>query len=84
MDIDPRTVQRRIAKMEAHGFLRREERRVSKVGSKTNLYHLEGLITLAKPYAKEMIELKKANMAVRDALRSKKGKPKLTLVKTDS
>jgi predicted transcriptional regulator len=83
MGIDPRTVQRRIAKMEAAGFLKREERRVSKVGSKSNIYHFDGLIKEAKPFAKEMVDIKKAKVAMKDALRAKKGKPTLKLVKTD-
>ena len=82
LGVAPRTVQRRIAQMEADGFLKREERRISNVGSKSNVYHFDGLIKEAKPFAKEMVQLKEAKTAARDALRAKKGKPKLTLVKT--
>ncbi|MEI9412731.1 helix-turn-helix domain-containing protein [Mesorhizobium salmacidum] len=81
MGIDPRTVQRRIAAMEKDGLLQREERRVSQVGSKSNIYHLDGLIKAAKPFAKEMVQIKKAKIAVKDAMRARKGKPQLHLVK---
>jgi DNA-binding transcriptional regulator YhcF (GntR family) len=81
MGIDPRTVQRRIADMEKDGLIQREERRVSQVGSKSNVYHLEGLIKAARPYAKEMVQVKNAKIAVKEAMRAKKGKPQLHLVK---
>ena len=81
--VDPRTVQRRIAALEAHGLLRREERRIDKVGSKTNIYHFDGLIEAATPYAQEKIE----DMTDRDQQRkrraSKKGKPKLKVVSNE-
>jgi hypothetical protein len=38
--IEPRSVQRRIAALEAANLIRREERRISRTGSKTNIYHL--------------------------------------------
>lgn len=81
MNVDPRSVQRRIAKMEKLGFIRREQRRVTGVGSKTNVYHLDGLIAMAKPYAQEMVEDRKKKKEDREKMRAKKGKPKLTLVK---
>jgi DNA-binding Lrp family transcriptional regulator len=55
MGIDPRTVQRRIARLEADKFIRREERRIPGRGSKSNRYHLDGLIAAATPYAMEKI-----------------------------
>ena len=51
---DPRTVQPRISEIEKLGYLQREERREG--GSKTNYYHLYGLISALKPYAQEAIE----------------------------
>ncbi len=81
--IDPRSVQRRIAALEAAKLIRREERRISKSGSKTNIYHLDGLIEAAKPYALEKIQERDAKAAERAARASRKGKPKLKLVKTD-
>jgi len=77
---DPRTIQRRIARMEAGGLIQRIERRVAGVGSKTNLYEFTGLIDEAIPFALEKIAERKANEAKRDAKASKKGKPKLKIV----
>lgn len=51
---NPRTVQLRVSRMEELGYLRREERRVG--GSKTNYYHLDGLVSALKPYAEEAME----------------------------
>jgi len=79
--VDPRTVQRRIARMEKDGLITREQRRISNVGSKTNIYHFDGLIREAKPFAREMIEIKNANVAAKEARRAKKGKPVLKVVK---
>lgn len=79
--VAPRSVQRRIAAMEKDRLIRREERRISRTGSKTNIYHLDGLIAAAKPYALEKIEEQKAKAAERAARAQRKGKPKLTLVK---
>ena len=53
--VDPRTVQRRIAALEAAGLVRRQERRVPGFGSGTNIYHLDGLIRAAAPYAVDKI-----------------------------
>jgi DNA-binding Lrp family transcriptional regulator len=81
--IDPRSVQRRIAAMERDGLIRREERRVSGSRSNTNIYHLDGLIEAAKPYALEKIQEMKAKAAERAARAQRKGKPKLQLVKAE-
>lgn len=83
MDIDPSTVRRRIQRMEKAGFIRREERRISQVGSKTNIYHLDGLIEELKPFAAKMVEQKKQRMAERAARYAQKGRPKLALVKDE-
>ena len=56
MGVTPRTVQRRIAAMEASGLIHREERRIAGRGSKTNCYHFDGLIEEARPYAKEKLK----------------------------
>lgn len=83
MNIDPSTVRRRVQSMEKSGFIRREERRLSKVGSKTNIYHLDGLINSLKPFAAVMVEEKKRRMAEREARFSQRGRPKLSLIKSD-
>jgi DNA-binding transcriptional regulator YhcF (GntR family) len=53
--VDPRTVQKRVAAMEAAKFIKRIERRTSR-GSRTNLYDFSGLIAAAQPFAKEELE----------------------------
>lgn len=83
MSIHPTTVRKRIKKMEAAGFVQREERRISQVGSKSNIYHLDGLIEELKPFAFEMVEQKKKRMAERTARYAQRSRPKLALVKDD-
>ena len=56
LQVDPRTVQRHIARLEAAKLIRREQRRVEGKGSKTNIYHFDGLIEAAKPFALEKIK----------------------------
>jgi predicted transcriptional regulator len=79
--VTPRTVQRRIASLEKSGFIRREERRVKDKGSKTNLYHFDGLIKAALPYAEEKLQ----DLAKRDTERkstvARKGRARLQVVK---
>lgn len=45
--------------MEKAGFIRRQQRRLPGKGSKTNIYHFDGLIAEALPYAKEKLAEKK-------------------------
>lgn len=80
MGLSPRTVQRRIAQMENDGLIKREQRRVPGQGSRTNLYHLEGLIKSAAPYADEKLQERERRAADDKERVKKKGKPKLTLV----
>jgi predicted transcriptional regulator len=84
IDVTPRTVQRHIAAMESAGLIRREERRISRKGSKTNLYHFDGLIEEAKPFALEKIKMKNQQKAENERRRKKKGHPNLHLVKNSS
>src|SRR3546814_5995584 len=58
MNVHPRTIQKHIAALEAASYVRREERR-TEAGSKTNIYHLDGLIKDAKPFAEEKLAEKK-------------------------
>jgi DNA-binding transcriptional regulator YhcF (GntR family) len=81
MGIEPRTVQRRIAALEAAKLIRREERRGSSNITQTNVYHLDGLIEAAKPYALEKIQEREAKAALKAARAARKGKPTLALVK---
>ena len=69
--------------MEAGGLIWREERRIDKTGSKTNVYHLEGLIKAATLFALEVLEERALAAAAKKAKAAKKGKPKLKLVKDD-
>ncbi len=73
--VSPRTVQRRIAAMERLGFIKRQERRVSRVGSKTNIYHFEGLIKEATPLANEMVRAKNEKMEAKKKLVARKENP---------
>lgn len=83
MGIDPRTVQRRLSKMHADGLIRREERRIKGQGSRTNIYHLDGLIREATPYAQEKLQERQAIEEQRKAEAGRKGKPKLRVVKNE-
>lgn len=78
--VTPRTIQRRIAALEAAGLIRREERRIQGKGSRTNRYHFDGLIKAAQPYANEKME----DIARREAEDKKrigrKGRPKLRVI----
>ncbi|MBI2716130.1 MAG: helix-turn-helix domain-containing protein [Rhizobiales bacterium] len=81
MEIEPRTVQRRIARLEAAKLIRREQRRSAVNGSQTNVYHLDGLIEAAKPFALEKIQAREAKALERAERVARKGKPKLAIVK---
>ncbi len=73
--VAPRTVQKRMRGLEAAGLMRREERRQTKNGSTTNLYHFEGLIEAAKPFAADKAkEIAAATDAKEKRLASKKPK----------
>lgn len=82
LQITPRSVQRRIARLEKDGFVRREERRIPGKGSKTNIYHLDGLIKAAGPYAQEKIE-DIAKKAEAKAERIKRKRTKIRLVSSN-
>jgi predicted ArsR family transcriptional regulator len=82
MDVHPRTIQKHVAALEGAGYLRREERR-TEMGSKTNIYHLDGLIKVAAPFAEEKVaEIRdKAEMAKRK--QDRRGAPKLRLIESE-
>jgi predicted transcriptional regulator len=83
INITARTVQRHIARMERDGLIRREERRIAQQGSKTNLYHFDGLIEAAKRFAQEKIALQSQQKAEKEKWRKRK-RPDLRLVKDSS
>ncbi len=81
--VEPRTVQRRIAALEKDGLIRREERRIPGQGSRPNLYHFDGLIKAARPYAEEKLqEIARREAENKDRVR-RKGRPKLRVAKND-
>lgn len=54
--VTPRTIQKRIAGMEAAQYIKRVARKTSSGDNDTNVYDLSGLIEHAKPFALERIE----------------------------
>ena len=82
MNVHPRTIQKHVAALEAAGYIRREERR-TEAGSRTNIYHLDGLIKAAKPFAEEKLAEIKEKAAIRKIRQNRRGAPKLRLVKAD-
>jgi Helix-turn-helix domain len=81
--VEPRTVQRRIADLEAAKLIRREQRRIRGKGSRTNLYHFDGLIAAALPFAKEKLAERAKREAERKSATARRGKPKLRVVNSD-
>lgn len=82
MNVHPRTIQKHIASLEAAGYIRREERR-TEAGSRTNIYHLDGLIAAARPFADEKLLEIKEKTEIRKIRQARKGAPKLKLVEKD-
>jgi hypothetical protein len=81
MNVDTRTVQRHIAKMEEAGFIKRVPRYTRKnEGQDTNFYHFDGLIKEATPFANEAVEAKNARKADEVARRNRRRRP--TMVST--
>jgi DNA-binding transcriptional regulator YhcF (GntR family) len=83
INVNPRTVQRRIAAMEKAKYIRRQQRRIKGEGSKSNIYHLDGLIEAAKPFAQEKYEKMQQRAEERAARAKRRGPPKLHVVKSD-
>jgi len=82
MNVHPRTIQKHIASLEAAGYIRREERR-TEAGSRTNIYHLDGLIKAAKPFADEKLAEIQEKTAIRKLRQNRRGAPKLRVVTDD-
>ncbi|MFM9958519.1 MAG: helix-turn-helix domain-containing protein [Phycisphaerales bacterium] len=80
LQIKPRSVQRRIAALEANGFIRREARFDAVKGRTTNVYRLDKLIELATPYAQEELE-RRAKRKAENAETARLKKPRLHAVK---
>lgn len=82
MNVHPRTIQKHIAGLEGAGYIRREERR-TETGSRTNLYHLDGLIEAAAPFAAEKLAEMKDKSELAKRRENRRGAPKLRLVEKD-
>lgn len=63
IDVDPRTIQRAISKMEGLGYVKRIERKAKAGDNLTNEYDLRGLVTAAQKFAEEKIALKEKRLA---------------------
>jgi hypothetical protein len=74
MKRNPRTIQRHIERMEKLGYIRRERRFVQGFGSAPNVYHLDGLIAAATPYADEKVKMLAAKRAAKEAGVGRRGK----------
>ncbi|MGV8840609.1 MAG: helix-turn-helix domain-containing protein [Bauldia sp.] len=75
LGVSVRTVQKRMAGLEAAKLMKRVERRQTKNGSATNYYSFEGLIEAAKPFAAEKAEEIRTQTAAK-AERLARKKPK--------
>lgn len=84
MNRDPRTIQRHIERMEKLGYIKRERRFVPGVGSRPNVYHLDGLIAAAIPYADEKVKELADRKAAREAAAGRKGKARVEEVDPDA
>jgi len=58
--VQPRTVQRAIAELEAMGYIERTQRFGKSGGNMSNSYSFNGLIKKARVYAKQMIAEREA------------------------
>src|SRR5260370_9510672 len=77
--VDRSTVRRHIARMEAAGFIKRQPRFDSKYGGQqTNVYHFNGLIKEATPFAQESISTREERRN-EDVARPSRKKPKLVV-----
>lgn len=80
MSLDPRTVQRRIARMEADGLISRQQRRGPSRGTQTNIYEFSGLITAATRLAKDHLAERAKKEAAKKIEAGRKGRGHLSVV----
>jgi DNA-binding MarR family transcriptional regulator len=78
--VDRSTVQRRIARLEKGGLIKRETRKGGRGGNLSNRYHFDGLITAATPFAQEAINERNRRQKEDAERLRRKGKPKLASV----
>jgi DNA-binding transcriptional ArsR family regulator len=81
IDVDPRTIQRRITRLAKDGLLDRVERRDGRGGNKTNIYRLTRLAEKAKPFALELLEEREARKRGK-AERQRRKRPLLQLLRS--
>lgn len=72
LKVHPRTVQRRIAAMEAGGLIKRVSRKDPKYGQRSNYYDLSGLIEAASEYADELKKTREVVKAEKERRRTRK------------
>src|SRR3546814_14161612 len=82
MDVHPRTIQKHIAALEGAGYIRREERR-TETSSRTNIYHLDGLIKAVAPLAAEKMTAIKNKDELAKRRQHRAGAPKRLQVQDD-
>jgi predicted transcriptional regulator len=83
LGLNPRSIQRRIKKLEDIGFIKRISRSSVTDGRQSNFYDFSGLIEAAKPYALNELREKQDNEEKKQ-LRLSKKKPLKDDVKKDS
>lgn len=70
INVDPRTVQRSIKKMEELGYVKRIQRKARAGDNLTNEYDLRGLVKAAQKFAEEKIALREKRAAEDKSRRS--------------
>jgi predicted transcriptional regulator len=78
--VTPRTIQRRIARMESVGFIKRIERRHPNGGNKTNRYSFDGLIKEAESFAQEELKEREKRKREKSGRNTRKGRRHLRAV----
>ena len=82
LQVQPRTVQKRIKALQTLGLMERHERRNSHGGNMTNEYSFDGLIKAARPFAEEKLK-QLADAAEAKKARVARKKPKLVVDNED-
>lgn len=78
LNLHPRTIQKRLASLEAAELIKRESR-----SSRENFYHLDGLIEAALPFAKERVRERKARLEAQKKRAGRRGRPVLVVANDD-
>lgn len=83
MGIDESTVRKRIKKLEDANLVRRKYRKHPEFGQQTSEYDIAGLISAAKPYAVEALQVREQRKA-EDVTRQKRMRARVTVKKDDT